>query len=72
MVIIMNLNREMTNISERYEKLRAITREVTMENISHLYQDHSKIMLTKIDSKALQASVGWFDIECSRPRAEWS
>lgn len=72
MVIIMNLNREMTNVSERYERLRAIAREVTMENISHLYQDHSKIMLTEIDSKALQASVGWLDIECSRPRAEWS
>lgn len=56
---------------ERYERLRSIARDVTSENLAEIYQDHSSIRLSGIDSDALQSSNSWLDLECSRPRAEW-
>jgi len=57
---------------QRYEQLRSIARNVAAESLSGVYQDHANIKLACIDSKALTASNKWNDMECSRPRAEWS
>lgn len=57
---------------QKYEQLRSIARDVTAESLSGSYQDHAHIKLLGIDNEALKASAVWHDMECSRPKAEWS
>ncbi len=68
----MLINAGFKEASDKHERLRHISREVTLETLSTLYQDHSKIALTGIDAKALKESNNWLNMDCSRPRAEWS
>src|SRR5690625_861638 len=56
----------------KYERLRAIAREVTQETLKSYYQDSGNIVLGDIDDNALAASRRLLDMQCSRPRAEWS
>jgi len=65
-----NLN--YSHAQNKYERLRSIAREVTQETLKSYYQDSGNIILGDIDDKALAASRRWLDMQCSRPRAEWS
>lgn len=68
----MQINKGFKEASDKYERLRHIAREVTLDTLSAMYQDYSKIELTGIDAKALIDSDNWLNMDCSRPRAEWS